>query len=622
MIDPARHWLVRPLSGRARLILAVAIVPLGWPVATLEPQRGLDASWSAALSLALQHGLRFGHAVDYTYGPLAFMSPPTLWWRPTSVAGALMVFAVTALLAWLVLKAAGDAMPAIPALVTAYVVMCVAAIAEPAETLGIVICLAALLAVQRELRGLWLTVLPTALGVATAIALLVKFDAGVEALLVTVVVCGWLGTPRWRSFVQYVLSLLVALGLLWLCVGQRLADLPTWLWRSWEIARGYSVAMASYPPNHVPELVIVLVFLPTGMLAARLAHRRQAWIVWWVVAVLVFFQWKHGVVRYQAGGPYLAAVALPAAIVWQNRARWLALGVPALLALYLLTLAPPAHLDRLTLSPVPKVSDFSTEAGQLLSSSSSSRVQQRARARLRDLYRIPPAVLSALRGRRVFVDPYEVTAAWAYGLRWQPVPVFQRFSAYLPSLDSANSAFLTSAEGPDDVLFQVHRGAIDGRNLLWDSPKMELAIACHFASTAETNRWQVWSRVSPRCGATHVLGKAVIRNGRPVTVPTGATSGTIMFARVSIPTSIGAGLEQLLYKPTCPASVTAGTRDYRLVPATAADGLILSAPSSAPFGEVQPPPSLTFRCLPGSLAHVVFVAMDYREAPSSAAARP
>ena len=606
----------RHLSSRAKWILALVTVPLAWPVYSIAPGYGLGHSWSAGLSLALQHGLRFGHDVVYTYGPLGFMSPPTMWWRPTAIVGVLLAALVTCLLARLVLEGASRVVPLLPTLIVTYVVMRVAAVVEPAETLGILICLAALLAIQRGASGRWATMLPSLFAAAAAVALLTKFDAGVQAALAALVASWWLGARRWRSLAQFAGSLVAALIVLWVSLGQQLTDLPTWLQRSWEIAQGYSVAMAAYLPTHTPQLIMVFFFLPTIVLAAKWTHGRRMWAVWAVVAVLVFFQVKHGTIRYQVGGPYLAGVALPVVMAWQRKARVITLALPAVFAGYLLTLAPPVHLFQLSLSPVSTTKKFFTQAGDLLSSSRAARLQSTARTALRDELQISPRVLSALQGHRVFVDPYEVSAAWAYGLRWQPVPVFQRFSAYTPSLDLANASFLTSPEGPDVVLSQRYRRAIDHRNLLWDSPAMERALACNFQTTVQDRRWRVWSRVPSRCGPAQLIGQATGQPGEPIAVPAVSRRGTILFARVTMPTSFGARLQDILYKPFCPAQVADGTSKYRLVPATAMDGLILAAPPDAPFGAVLPPQSLTFHCLPGSPVHIAFYSMRY-DAPST-----
>ena len=56
------------------------------------------------------------------------------------------------------------------------------------------------------------------------------------------------------------------------------------------------------------------------------------------------------------------------------------------------------------------------------------------RARLQDDYAIDPASLEALAGHTVHVDPSETRAAWAYGLDWEPIPIFQPYAAWTEAL--------------------------------------------------------------------------------------------------------------------------------------------------------------------------------------------
>src|SRR5205823_12643891 len=87
-----------------------------------------------------------------------------------------------------------------------------------------------------------------------------------------------------------------------------------------------------------------------------------------------------------------------------------------------------------------------------------------------------------------------------------------------------------------------------------------------------------------RCGATRLLGSVDSGYGRNVRVPR-AGRNQVVFARIH-----GAGisglerLRTLLYRSTFRnVVVNGGAAGYRLVPGTAADGLIMSAPRSVDF---------------------------------------
>jgi hypothetical protein len=51
--------------------------------------------------------------------------------------------------------------------------------------------------------------------------------------------------------------------------------------------------------------------------------------------------------------------------------------------------------------------------------------ERQARASMREQFPLEPALLAALVNEPVHVDPYRASLVWAYGLRWQPVPIFR-----------------------------------------------------------------------------------------------------------------------------------------------------------------------------------------------------
>src|SRR5207248_3010088 len=115
-------------------------------------------------------------------------------------------------------------------------------------------------------------------------------------------------------------------------------------------------------------------------------------------------------------------------------------------------------------------------------------------------------------------------------------------------------------------------------------PAESLAMLCHFVPLLTTVRWEVLGRTADRCGATRLLGSVDSGYGRNVRVPR-AGRNQVVFARIH-----GAGisglerLRTLLYRSTFRnVVVNGGAAGYRLVPGTAADGLIMSAPRSADF---------------------------------------
>src|SRR5918995_665110 len=117
------------------------------------------------------------------------------------------------------------------------------------------------------------------------------------------------------------------------------------------------------------------------------------------------------------------------------------------------------------------------------------------RAALRDVgrrylqgtYRLDRRALALLGGHTVAIDPWGVPIAWAYGLRWDPLPVLQN-EAYTPRLDQLNADALSSGDGPERILrintLRTEPGlsptnALDGRYPAHDSPAARVAMLCH-----------------------------------------------------------------------------------------------------------------------------------------------
>jgi hypothetical protein len=202
---------------------------------------------------------------------------------------------------------------------------------------------------------------------------------------------------------------------------------------------------------------------------------------------------------------------------------------------------------------------------------------------MKSTYRLDPATLMALRGHSVAIDPWEIGVAWAYRLDWSPLPVFQNYSAYTSRLDRLNAAAVSSPDGPERILREnpalvypefPTRG-IDNRFPAWDPPAEARAILCNFVVVHTTVRWQVLGRTADRCGRPHLVLSVDVRPGAAVRVPAPAPH-QVVFARIA-GSGIG-GLDRLVgLALRAPARhvVIDGARSYRLVPDTAADGLLL-----------------------------------------------
>jgi hypothetical protein len=147
----------------------------------------------------------------------------------------------------------------------------------------------------------------------------------------------------------------------------------------------------------------------------------------------------------------------------------------------------------------------------------------------------------------VAVEPWEIGAAWAYELDWQPLPVFQNYSAYTSSLDRLNAETIEAPDGPERILRDDTEVVVpefpgpdlDGRYPGWDPPEQQRAILCNFAPLYTDELWQVLGRVPDRCGAPREVGSVSAEAGAAVQVPSPGP-GEVVFVRIG-----GAGVSGL-----------------------------------------------------------------------------
>ena len=202
-----------------------------------------------------------------------------------------------------------------------------------------------------------------------------------------------------------------------------------------------------------------------------------------------------------------------------------------------------------------------------------------ARANLQATLAIDPKILAALRGKRVAIEPWETSAAWAYDLDWSPFQAFQTYVAYTARLDRLNAAAAEGPNGPEEILRATNGGrcGFAERQPVWDPPEQNLATVCNFIPTLTEGPWQLLSRISNRCGPQELISSHSAEPGEEVSVPQAGRDELVVLDLK------GAGVEglerlrSLLWRPSERFAVlNGGGHRYRLVPGTSEDGLIVS----------------------------------------------
>jgi hypothetical protein len=555
------------------------------------PSVGLDASWNAGLSIATHEQLQWGTQVIFTYGPLGFLNGANIWFAGFG----LLSFAYLASLyvgfcmglVWALRRLVG----ALPALAIAYFIVAVLPLVEQSIALAALLCMRGLEA-QRSERAIRLLIV----GGATfgAIEALIKLSAGpVIAAFFLIALIGL--RARWWQVAAYLGLLGAELGALWLATGQSLGAVPEFLRNTYEIVSGFSDSMIASPDVAGWKVIVATaaaVFVTLGLVAASTrGSYRDNRARWWGVgltALAAFTVFKEGVVRTDAG--HLSLFFSTACVLWialpwpRRRWAWMLAGAAAIVAIGwpVRPTGQPNNLD-----PVANVRNAFEQARNVFSGSRRNDLLEAGRASMTAIYALDPGTLAALHGHTVAVEPWEIGVAWAYRLDWDPLPVFQNYSAYTSRLDRLNAAAIESPDGPERLLREnvgvvypeFPTRAIDNRFPGWDPPEQARAALCNFAVVRATERWQVLARTPDRCGPSRALGSAQASPGEAVRVPApGPGPGEVVWARVE-----GVEVEGLERVATFLAhartrhAIVNGTTSYRLVPGTAADGLMLRA---------------------------------------------
>ena len=171
---------------------------LNWPGWT-QIGPGLDPSWQAGLAMAFTRHFQWGPQIDFTYGPYGFAGFLEPFYRSTALIAVLYIFAVTSVLAALLVAGLRRYWGLASAGVVAWAVIALSwattRAADFASVAGLGLALGVLQAQRRAVRA----TLVFALGALAGFALLVKLNTGVTLVgLLALALVGADGTWRQR----------------------------------------------------------------------------------------------------------------------------------------------------------------------------------------------------------------------------------------------------------------------------------------------------------------------------------------------------------------------------------------------------------------------------------------
>jgi hypothetical protein len=576
--------------GTAACLAAVALV--AWPVQSITPRGGGDWSWIAALAYVAHHGLDFGDQLVWSFGPLGFLNTwggPALYYDDVFTAAWLFAALIQLLLAGTLLVALRRSLPLGLAMLVGVVVLALAS--ERPTALGFAWCVLALTHGDDPPRDAAARWFPVAIGVLTGIGVLGKLNEGAGLLALAIIALA--AMPRRRDVLAFAGTLLATMLAGWLLSGQPLGGVWSYLRYSVEVVAGYAEAMgtssSSLDWTYVAALALCALALALAWTATRGARPRRRWCLLALCAVYLAFHFKESFVRQDRthlqvffGGALVLFAVLPL----RPRLRPAALAgvVASVVALGVLI---GGHGLLRAVDPVANVRAAADQLRTLVSPTRRAEIVADVRARAMAGYQFP-AKLAAVVGRRsVMFWPFvygEIVVAYDVNLR--PLPTLEPYAAYTPTLDRLAGEMLASTRAPERIVraLPAASSAVDDRYPSFEAPLATKQIFCRYRQLTVQEPWQVLARMPrSRCGSSRTLSTEWAAWGEPVLVPAPARSDALLLVKIA-----GAsphGIERLkgLAVRSDERQISLDETAFRLVSATADDGLLLSAPPGSDY---------------------------------------
>lgn len=517
------------------------------------------------LQLLRDQGRPYGSEQVFTYGPWGFLSAPTILDLGDVWIAGIFRASVLVLLFLGVYFSLSTSAWRMPIAIVLTLLLGNSGQAGWLLTLALAAGVLAHLASSRT-PPTWLLV---AAAVLSALALQIKLSDGVLSLAVVGLLT--LSTRRPGVWILTVVSFWLGFFAWWLLAGQSVGNAGPWLRLSADIVSGYGEGLAFTSTSWIVWIMVVgtaitgvMVILSRLPLVARVG---ALGIVLFVTrAALTRPDGPHVLLGY---GGLVVVLAVTLVHPLPRPMRLVAVPTATVLALLLMVampILPPRHWSPQTLP----LDAFPAEHAR--------RIDQVRAALIQEL-NIDDELVTQLRGHPVSIDPWEISAAWAYELDWSPLPVFQSYSAYTPRLDEANAAALLA-----DLDHRVLRESVayDDTNALWTTPRYTIALMCNFEEVVADSHWSVLARVGKRCGSEERVSSARVSAGQPVELPRPIRSLVALRffpdERSLADRLVGGALgyqRNLLH-------ATVGGTTYRLPEALAGGPLIVGAPSEEP----------------------------------------
>jgi hypothetical protein len=173
------------------------------------------------------------------------------------------------------------------------------------------------------------------------------------------------------------------------------------------------------------------------------------------------------------------------------------------------------------------------------------------------------------------IIPTEISTLYFNGIRYNPRPVMQSYSAYNRYLDSLNWHKYVSPDDPDYLLLSIN--AIDGRYPFFDETRTKLAILSHYSVAGEIKGDLVLRRKDPEELLPSPEQTTIFKLGQDLRI---RKSSDLQFARIFVKYNWWGQLRRLFFQPPSlkiTFTLDGGeTKTFRAIVPILADGVILN----------------------------------------------
>ncbi|MGV0714073.1 hypothetical protein ABQE93_01585 [Mycolicibacterium sp. XJ662] len=599
-----RRWCSTSAVGSERWhrILAAAIAAiLFWPEASVDPSIGTSPSYQAGFALAPIHHLAWGPEIVFTFGPLGFLQNTAYYSPGQSLLGSIYQAIVVAtfflgIAAALRLRYA-PMTSLIGALATTAIVIIlhighgpVPGLEYPELAFLAAFAWASVPLLQRDPKPATALITCVALGAAGGFQLLVKFNTGVTicaiALMLSILL-DWRATGR---HVATVGTFGVSVLLCWLLAGQRFGNLPLWLKYSADIVSGYSEGIVTpNSPFAGPTLLVILTWgaaLCVMYLRGRPEIPRR-FVVLVGIATAIAAKTSLRLDLWSWYG-LLSFIVVAIALTPYRRPRRRVFAAVILAAVIVLSLAGERAINHIIGSPYDRLAAAIQAPAQavdrLATLAAPGALEQRiqtAKARQRELYAVPDSFIETIGSSTVHIDPHEASVAWAYDFSWRPVPDYQTYQTYTPTLDRMNAESLTN--GTEFVLSRISSSSpasgVYGLLGVQNSPRYSRALLCNYTVDGVQDGWALFRRSETHCGPLAELSRVDIHNGQPIAIPSASASDMAVLVSIEEHPTVVDRLFRGAVFPLFLPTVTLDGVTYRMLAATADEPFLVVTPA-------------------------------------------